>query len=1140
MDVREWLRGLGLGQYGQKFRDNKIDADVLVDLTDGDLEKLGIPLGDRKRLLKAIAANVAPERRADRTRLVAAAPAVWPQTFARPDDAERRPITVMFCDLVGSTNLASRLDVEDFRDILNAYLNEASNAVLGLGGHVLRKLGDGLLALFGYPKAEENDAERAVRAALAIQRALAELNVRNSGKGVPELVARIGLDSGSVIVDSAGEVFGEAPNVAARVQTVAEPGTVLVTAAVQRQVAGLFIVEDKGAHKLKGIPAPVALYRIVRASGGRRKTGARIVTGFVGREEDLEVLARRWERARGGEGQFLLIVGEPGIGKSRLVEEFRARLGDMPHSWIEWSSSQLLQNTPLHPIMGWGRTRFGGPDVAPERRLGELEFVLKQIKLDAEEYAPLLAPLVDIPIPPERLPRLSPDEVQRRQLAAMVEWGIAGARIQPLVLVIEDLQWFDPTSIDLIHALSERSAQAPVLILATARPEFRPPWSLRSHHSVISLTPLNDVQVQRMVAELSSRHALSAEAAKVVNERAGGVPLFIEEVTRLLLERGEQGGTQAIPPTLRQSLAARLDRLGSAREVAQVGAVLGRSFSYTLLRDVAFQAAAGDRASRATEDLSEGGYLSLDEVTLQSALDGLVGADLLFVEGVPPEATYRFKHALIQDAAYDSLLRGRRQELHRRVAKALIEALGEPEAVAYHCREGGLDDMAIDWWGKAGEDALRRSAYKEAIAHLGKAIAMADKAEQVAKQQGALDAGVSSRLLRLHTDYGHAAMWLKGFAADEMSAAYKRASEIARPAEGSAARFVAYYGQCLTGFMRGEHRQARETAEAFLREAEAVGRAPEAGVARRVMGYVLLKLGDLQAARSVLERALSDYIRERDGDTLFRFGNDTQVSATNFLALTEWHLGDLERARQLTDWSTQRAAELGHVAAVASALFFKTVIASRRGDVSATLLGAESLLALTEEHDMTTYTDVGQVYANWARGRQLDPEAGAFRLRQALESYLARGNKSSAPSFCGLLAELEAMTRGYDSALASIDQGLAIADGTGEHFTVPYLYWLRGKVLLRRDVVDTAKAEEAFETSIAIAKQQGARSYALIAGLSLAKLYQSTSRVEEAYAILAPALDGFSPTPEMPEIEEAQALLNLSARGGEGRAQDRY
>jgi predicted ATPase len=336
--------------------------------------------------------------------------------------------------------------------------------------------------------------------------------------------------------------------------------------------------------------------------------------------------------------------------------------------------------------------------------------------------------------------------------------------------------------------------------------------------------------------------------------------------------------------------------------------------------------------------------------------------------------------------------------------------------------------------------------------------------------------------------------------------------------------------------MRGQHHQARETAEAFLREAEADGRAPEAGVARRVLGFVLLKFGDLQAARSVLERALGDYVPERDGGTLINFGNDTQVSATNFLALTEWHLGELERARQLTDWSTRRAAELGHAASVASALFFKTVIASRRGDVPATRLGAETLLALTEEHDMRTYVDVGQVYANWARGRQLDPEAGKLGLGQVLESYLARGNKSSAPSFYGFLAELEAMTRGYDRALARIDEGLAIADETGEHFTDPYLHRLRGKILLKRDLADPGHAEEAFETSIAIARQQGARSYQLLAALPLAKLYQSTNRAAKACAILVPALDGFSPTPEMPEIEEARALLKLSAPSGEGPA----
>ena len=526
MDVGGWLRGLGLSQYEEKFRENKIDAEVLPHLTAGDLRELGVAaVGDRRKLLAGIEA------------LAARSQTTSAQLKHIEVSAERRPVSVMFCDLVGSTGLAARLDAEDWRNLVNTYLDEASKAVIGLGGRVLKKLGDGLMALFGYPHAEENDAERAVRAALAIQGAIAEINTRNAQTGAPELSARIGVESGPVVVNSAGEVFGEAPNVAARVQSAAEPGTVLVTSTVQRQVAGLFIAEDRGTHELKGVPVPITLYRIVRISGGRRRTGARAPTTFVGREEDVAVLLRRWERVRVGEGQFLLIVGEPGIGKSRLAEEFRARLGETPHTWIEWSSSQLLQNTPLHPIAEWGRVQFGGPEIPAERRLAELESVLAQVKLDPAEYAPLLAPLAGIPIPPERLPNLPPDEFHRKQLVATVSWAIAGARVQPLVLVFEDLQWADPSSLDLIQGLSERSVRAPIFILATARPEFRPPWGLRSHHSIISLTPLDAAQVARMVADLASRHALSTDIVAGLSERAGGVPLFVEEVTRLLPER---------------------------------------------------------------------------------------------------------------------------------------------------------------------------------------------------------------------------------------------------------------------------------------------------------------------------------------------------------------------------------------------------------------------------------------------------------------------------------------------------------------------------------------------------------------------------------------------------------------------------
>jgi predicted ATPase len=673
------------------------------------------------------------------------------------------------------------------------------------------------------------------------------------------------------------------------------------------------------------------------------------------------------------------------------------------------------------------------------------------------------------------------------------------------------LQWFDPTSIDLVRALSDQGAQAPVLALATARPEFEPPWDHKPHHRLISLAPLDEAQVHRMITELASRRTLSTDVMRRVSERAGGVPLFVEEVTRLILERGERGPAQAIPPTLRQSLAARLDQLGSAREVAQIGAVLGRSFSYALVRYVASHA--------------EPAYGGLDEASLGSALARLVEADLLFIEGVPPEATYRFKHALIQDAAYDSLLRSRRQTLHKRAAAALIAAESEPEAIARHFTAAGVTNSAIEWWGVAGEEALRRSAFKEAMAHLGQAIALVDEAERQAPGQETRDPIPSDQRLKLHTDYGHAAMWLKGFAADEMSAAYARASQFAGSEDESASRFVAHYGQCLTSFMRGENRQALAEAGTFLREAEAEGRAPEAGVARRVLGFVSLKLGDLRAARNLLERALSDHVRERDRETLFRFGNDTEVSATNFLALTEWHLGEFERARRLVEESTRRAAELGHAAAVASALFFRTVIEGRRGDAAATRVSVESLLRLTQERNLKTYTDLGRMYSNWARGKLDDLEAGAAGLKEALMSYLALGNRSAGPSLHGLLAELEAMRPDLDSALMTIDAGLAIADETAEHYTDPYLHRLRGEFLLKRDPAAAAAAEDAFRTALAIAEGQSARGYALMASHALAKLYQSTGRPHDARAILAPALAGFAGTPEFLEIAEAQALL---------------
>jgi class 3 adenylate cyclase/tetratricopeptide (TPR) repeat protein len=1112
MNVGVWLRNLGLGRYEKEFRKNKIDFDVLADLTEGDLEELDVPRGDRRRLLRAIAEIGAKEAPSIRSRLAPAALASAPHSLAQLDSAERRPITVMFCDLVGSTALAAALDVEDWRNLLSAYLDAASEAVTQLGGRVTQKLGDGLMALFGHPIAQENDSERAVRAALAIQLALAELNRKNPGR--PELVARISVDSGAVVVDAAGEIFGDAPNVAARVQALAEPGTVLITARVHRQVAGLFVAEDRGPHLLEGALEPTTLFRIVRASGQRRG-GARSLTPLVGRQEELALLRRRWERAARGEGQFVQIVGEPGIGKSRLIEEFRLKLGETPHTFVELSSSQLLQNTPLHPIAEWGRQRFGVDEPAA-RRLADLKNTLRLIGLDASEYAPLLAPLVDIPLSEERAAKLGPEELRRRQLAALTAWVLAGARSQPIALAFEDLHWADPTSLDLLQALAEGGAQAPLLILATARPEFRPPWSPRSHHSVISLTPLDRAGVARMVGELAARHALSNEVVERVSERTGGVPLFVEEVTRLLLERGEAGGLQAIPPTLQQSLAARLDRLGEAREVAQIGAVLGRDFTYALSRAV-------------------GG---IGDPALRSALDRLADADLLISEGAGSQGSYRFKHALIQDAAYDSLLKSHRQALHRRAAEVLCDiperAAAEPEIIAHHFAQAGLDELAIEWWGKAGDQALRRSAFQEAIAHLGRAIAMADRAAGPAPAASTSEVEASQRV-KLQNDYAKAVLWSKGYAADEAKAAFERTSALATRAELPAEPFSALFGRYLWSWSRGEFRAARDIAERFLREAEAEGRIVEARMGHVALGQACMQLGDLREARTQLELALGRF-EEVGSEIREKFGLDAGESARALLAFTMWLSGDLPRARGLIEEATHLAGELGHPPTAATVLIYKIAIETARNDFESVVVDAENFLRISQQHSMGYYLALSRLYLSLGRTRPGNTQRGADDFRKSLADYRDQGNRVGVPSFLGALARLEAAAQNTDRALVLIDEALAMSEEGGDRLYDSNLHRLRGNILLKRDPANPAPAEEAFKTSLAVAAQQGARSLELLAALALAKLYQATGRLVEAHAVLSPALEGFSPTPEMPVIAKVQALLAALAETEEVKA----
>jgi class 3 adenylate cyclase/predicted ATPase len=1013
----------------------------------------------------------------------------------------------MFCDLVDSTGIAAKLDAEEWRDLVGAYLDAASAAVTEMGGKVAKKLGDGLMALFGYPMAQENDSERAVRAALSIQRALAELNRKNAGSGKPALAARIAIESGPVVVDAAGEIFGDVPNIAARAQAMAEPGAVVVTARVQRQVAGLFVAEEHGSHELRGVPEPVTLCRIVRASGGGRRSGQRNLTPFVGRDEEIAILTRRWERVRQGNGQLVLIVGEPGLGKSRLIEEFHARLRDTPHTWVEWSGSQLLQNTPLHPITEWSRIRFGAADVPAERRLTDLENSLAQVKLDPAENVPLLAPLLDIPVPPERTLTLAPEELRRRQLTALTNWVMAGARAQPVVLAFEDLHWADPTTIDVLRGIAERGALVPLFVLTTTRPEFRPPWGMRSHHSTISLGPLDHQQVLHMVGDLAARHALQHEVVEDVWARTSGVPLFVEEVTRLLLERGEQGGTQAIPPTLQQSLMARLDRLGPAREVAQIGAVLGRAFSYVMLRAVA----------------------EVEDGPLQSALERLAESDLILVQGLPPDSDYRFKHALIQDAAYENLLKSRRAVIHRRVAEILLYkfagvATAEPEVLAYHFAQAGLDEPAIEWWGKAGDQALHRSAYVETIEHFGKAISLVETlptTPALRREQIRLQVALITPLIHIN-----------GYAAPETKAATERARLLIEQSEALGEHpeeplllFTVLYGFAIANFVGFNGDALSERAAQFLALAEKQDAAVPRMIGHRLMGHAALLTGHIAEGRAHYDQVIALYDPKEHRPLAMRFGQDVLASILPFRALAIWAHGFPDAALADADRVVKHAREISHEASLLLTLTIGSMTHIYCGSYAAANTQSDEAVSLAEEKGIVGFKGIAMADRGWLLALTGKPSDAVQTIISGINGWRSTGGTLFAPAWRSGLARAFADIGQADEAWRSIAEAMALIETTKQHFFEAETFRTAGEIALMSPEPEAAKAEAYFERALAVARKQQAKSWELRAAMSMARLWRDQGKRKEARDLLAPVYGWFIEGFDTLDLKEAKALL---------------
>ena len=1104
MDIAVWLRSLSLEQYEAAFRENAIDADVLHDLTDQDLEKLGVLLGHRRRLLRAIAAldgTVATSS--------ALAPLQVKPSPAAEAAGDRRHVTVMFCDLVDSTGIAAKLDAEEWHDLLGTYVDVASAAVTELGGKIIRKQGDGLMVLFGYPVALENDAERAARAALAIHRSLAELNRKNAGSGKPPLAARIAIDWGPVLVEG-NELFGDTPNIAARAQAVAEPGEVVVTARVQRQIAGLFVAEERGSHEFRGVSAPVTLFRLVRASGVRRRAGQRRLTPLIGRDDEMAMLMRRWERARQGDGQLVLIVGEPGLGKSRLMDEFQSRLRDTPHTWVEWTCSQLLQNTSLHPITEWGRERFGGADVPAERRIAELESTLIQIKLDPAEKVPLLALLMDIPLPKERMPSLAPDELRRRQLGALITMLIASARSQPMVLALEDLHWADPTTLDLLRSIAQSGALSPLFVLVSSRPEARPPWATRPHYGSISLAPLDRDQVRHMVDNLAALHTLPKELIDDVTERTGGVPLFVEEVTQLLLERGEPSGVHSIPPTLQQSLTARLDRLGDAREVAQIGAVIGRDFTYWLIRTAS----------------------GMEEAALQIALYRLAEADILLARGLPPQSDYRFKHALIQDAAYENLLKSRRQVLHRRIAEALRDnaatAAAEPELLAYHFTQAGMTEAAIEWWGKAGQRSFESSALVESAEQFKRALA----------QIATLPATTALRReqIKLQVALANALMTTKGYAAPETKAALQRArmlieqaEALGEPPEDPLLLFSVLYGVWGVDRIAFNGDAMRELSAQFLALASKQRLSVPLMNGHRIVGVSLLLTGGISEGRASLDRAIMLYDPIEHPPLAARFAVDSAVSILCYRSIALWLLGYPEAALADTKRVVQHARGIGQAASLMFALHHSSLTQIQFGNYTAANADADELAVLAEEKDASLWKASGILW----RGCLLTMTGKASDAIPAIITGLANlrstGSTMWRPLILTYLARAHAELGQCDDAWRFIREAMTMVEMTKERWCESEVDRVAGEILLKSPQPDLAKAEGYLDRALTVARTQQARSLELRAAMSMARYWRDRSKPQRARELLAPAYDWFTEGFETLDLKEAKALLTSLA-----------
>jgi class 3 adenylate cyclase/predicted ATPase len=1107
-----WLKELGVAQYAEVFAEHAIDFGVISNLTEVDLEKLGIPFGHRKRMLKAIGALAGAMRAADTAQCPIAPP--------RPS-AERRQLTILFCDLVGSTALASELDPEDLSGVLHKFQDTCAAVIEQAGGYLAKYMGDGVLVYFGYPQAHEDEAERAVRAGLALVARVGQL-VLPSGELAK---VRVGIATGMVIVgETVGEgssreteAVGQTLNMAARLQEIASPNTVTITTSTRRLLGDGFAIEELGLYNLKGISEPVLLWRVT----GERVVVSRFdairskkLTEFVGRREELRQLMAVWQRARKGDGQVALLCGEAGIGKSRITKTLRDYTAGDRHIMVSYQCSPYHTNSPLYPVISQLRytARFESND-APEIKLDKLEKLLARSGPELLRDIGLYAALLSLPTH-GRYPELdlTPQRQKELTIESLVRQLLHLTSLQPVLFIFEDVHWIDPTTLELLNRALSAIKAAPILFVITFRPEFFPPWLNEAHVMMLRLGRLERNDVAAMILHLTSGKELPAEVCDQILSKTDGIPLFVEEITKAVLEAGHLQDTgegyvigdtravTAIPATLHDSLMARLDRMAPIKEVPQTGAALGREFSYRLLAAV----------------------VPVGEAVLRNALEQLSEAELIFSRGEPPDSVYTFKHALIQEAAYGSLLRSKRQQLHARIAEVLKEQLAEtietqPELMAHHLAQAGLIEPAIEYLQKAGQQAIQRSANAEAIGHLEHA------AELLQSLPGSPER--TRVACGLQVMLGEAMIAGRGYAAPETKQALLRAKALMDASTEPSQKFAVLYGIWAQYYVAGEVAMQREAAAEFVVEAEQSGERASLCLALRTLGTTYVTMGDFAAGRQHLERARGLYDPESHAHFRFQYGQDIGATVMCYLGWALWHLGYVDQASDVAVDAVKHAGRVSHPLTLAYTICHaRGMMDIFRRRAEETQSYAAKVSAICTELGFPFWGAGAQILNGWALARGGDVEGGIETLRAGLAAWRKTGARLWLPMFHTLEAEALAKAGCIDAALQAVEQALAISDETGER-------WALAEVLRVKAGLFSAagRASDDVEALLVkskdIARFQKARLWELRTTCDLARIWQSQTRVGEALNSLREIYDQFTEGFETADLQAADALL---------------